>query len=178
MAGKRADPAGGKMSSRLKSYKKATVHSVFTVWTAAFCLRRHLHGGGSLLLIQIAPQGGAADAKLLGGGGLVAAAVRHGLGHGVPGELLQGPPGQQGGDRLPGPGVVQGLLAGEQVGDRAAPDVGGVGEDGQLAQHLLELGVVVGPVVAPQQLDGLGVEADDLLAQVQVQAVQVEAGQR
>ena len=49
---------------------------------------------------------------------------------------------------------------------------------GEGAQDVLELGVIVGPGVLAEHLDGPGLEARELLAQLEVQAVEVEAGQR
>ena len=45
-------------------------------------------------------------------------------------------------------------------------------------QDVFEMGVIVGPGVLAEHLDGPGLEARELLAQLEVQAVEVEAGQR
>ena len=73
-------------------------------------------------------------------------------------------------------GAAQAALLGEQVGHAAAADVGAVRQGGKGAQQVFELGVVVRPRVLPQHLDGAGLKAGDLLAQLQIQAVQVQTG--
>ena len=72
----------------------------------------------------------------------------------------------------------QSPLFGEHIGHRPGPDVGAVRQGGEGAQDVLELGVIVGPGVLAEHLDGPGLEARELLAQLEVQAVEVEAGQR
>ena len=73
-------------------------------------------------------------------------------------------------------GAAQTALLGEQVGHAAAADVGAVCQGGKGAQKVFELGVVVRPRVLPQHLDGAGLKAGELLAQLQIQAVQVQTG--
>ena len=73
-------------------------------------------------------------------------------------------------------GAAQAALLGEQVCHAAAADVGAVRQGGKGAQKVFELGVVVRPRVLPQHLDGAGLKAGDLLAQLQIQAVQVQTG--
>ena len=73
-------------------------------------------------------------------------------------------------------GAAQAALLGKQVCHAAAADVGAVRQGGKGAQKVFELGVVVRPRVLPQHLDGAGLKAGELLAQFQIQAVQVQTG--
>ena len=78
--------------------------------------------------------------------------------------------------RMGGRGAAQAALFREQVGYAAAADVRTGGQGGKGAQKVFELGVVVRPRVLPQHLDGAGLKTGDLLAQLQIQAVQVQTG--
>ena len=66
----------------------------------------------------------------------------------------------------------------EHFGHGVVQDIGRGRQCRQLAQHRLELGEVVRPAVMDQLIHGIGRQADDLLAQGGVQAVQIEVGQR
>ena len=126
---------------------------------------------------HIAPEGRAADAQLTGSGGAISAVGGDGLLDDIADDLFEGLlTGLAGRSRLRhGP---QSPLFGEHIGHRPGPDVGAVRQGGEGAQDVLELGVIVGPGVLAEHLDGPGLEARELLAQLEVQAVEVEAGQR
>ena len=126
---------------------------------------------------HIAPEGRAADAQLTGSGGAISAVGGDGLLDDIADDLFEGLlTGLAGRSRLRhGP---QGPLFGKHIGHRPGPDVGAVRQGGEGAQDVLELGVIVGPGVLAEHLDGPGLEARELLAQLEVQAVEVEAGQR
>ena len=130
-------------------------------------------------LIQIPPQCCPADAEFSGGRGAVAAVGGHGFPDNFQNALVE----------CFRRGRLLGLLyhrvrraeqalALQEVQDSAAPDIGAVGECGERAEQVLELGVVIRPGIAAEQLQRARLEGGNLFAEFQVQVVQVETRKR
>ena len=131
----------------------------------------------SLFPAQITPQCCPADSQLPGGGGTVAVVGGHRLLNHLPDHLVQGPVRIHCGSRRYASSVT-GPFLGQKLCHRAASYISRICHGSQRLKDMLELGIVVGPVILAQHFHGPGFEAGDLFSQFQLQAAEVETGQR
>lgn len=121
------------------------------------------------------PERRPADTQLLRGGGLIAVQGVQRLENGRPDDFLQSL-GDEILRRMRG-GPAERPLSSEELRHRAPLNIGGIRQGNQRLENLFEFGIVVGPVIAGEKIGGPGIKADDLLAQLRVEIVEVDAGQ-